>query len=159
MQIHPTGFLNPQDPGNRVKFLAPEALRGHGAIMLNQDGTRFCDELGPRDLVTDSIFKNCHNYPGTEMKTAILVLDDQALKAFGVETANFYLKKGLFQVVEGMEGIARVAGASPDKIRETLEKYRRAADGLERDTFGKTVFPSSFTGDPTSKYCKQAMLC
>jgi len=49
VQIHPTGFVDPFDAYNQVKFLGPEALRGSGGILLNSDGKRFCNELGLRD--------------------------------------------------------------------------------------------------------------
>jgi len=76
----------PKDPLAKTKFLAPEALRGLGGILLNHEGTpqsvvhsfipsveifpsllfviykgrRFVNELETRDRVTDAIFKNCH---------------------------------------------------------------------------------------------------
>jgi aspartate oxidase len=37
-QIHPTSFVSPKDPLEKTKFLAPEALRGLGGILVNQDG-------------------------------------------------------------------------------------------------------------------------
>jgi len=45
-------FIDPKDPKNPSKFLAPEALRGSGAILLNSKGQRFVNELGWRDTVT-----------------------------------------------------------------------------------------------------------
>ena len=49
VQVHPTGIVHPGEPDAKVKFLAAEALRGVGGLLLNADGERFCDELGPRD--------------------------------------------------------------------------------------------------------------
>ena len=49
MQIHPTGFVDPFDEHNQVKWLAPEALRGVGGLLFNDKGERFCNELGTRD--------------------------------------------------------------------------------------------------------------
>jgi hypothetical protein len=40
-----------------VKWLAAEALRGTGAILLNGRGERFCNELGHRDYVTGEMNK------------------------------------------------------------------------------------------------------
>lgn len=51
VQVHPTGLVDPKDPGSKWKFLAAEALRGEGGLLLNADGDRFCDELGHRDYV------------------------------------------------------------------------------------------------------------
>lgn len=48
VQLHPTGLVDPRDPTNPSKFLAPEALRAIGGILLNQEGERFVDELSTR---------------------------------------------------------------------------------------------------------------
>lgn len=55
MQVHPTGFVDPFDEDNQVKFLGPEALRGSGGILINSSGERFCNELGLRNYVTSKI--------------------------------------------------------------------------------------------------------
>lgn len=52
VQIHPTGFVDPADPGATTKTLAAEILRGAGALLLTRDGRRFADELGTRDYVS-----------------------------------------------------------------------------------------------------------
>lgn len=46
VQVHPTGFVEPGDPTNRVKFLGPEALRGAGGIMVNDKVGAFVWYLG-----------------------------------------------------------------------------------------------------------------
>lgn len=58
VQIHPTGLVDVNEPSAKVKFLAAEALRGVGGILLDKEGKRFCDELGHRDYVTVSFFIN-----------------------------------------------------------------------------------------------------
>lgn len=58
IQVHPTGLVDPKDPKAKVKFLAAEALRGVGGLLLDNEGQRFCDELGRRDYVTGEIWKN-----------------------------------------------------------------------------------------------------
>jgi FAD binding domain len=57
VQIHPTGFVDPEDPEAGTKFLAPEKLRGSGGILLGSDGRRFVDELQQRDVVTAAILR------------------------------------------------------------------------------------------------------
>ncbi|OMJ27566.1 Fumarate reductase 2, partial [Smittium culicis] len=59
VQVHPTGFVKLADPSNLTKFLAAEALRGEGGILINGLGKRFVNELDTRDAVTDSIVANC----------------------------------------------------------------------------------------------------
>ncbi len=46
VQVHPTGLVEPSDPDAKVKWLAAEALRGCGGIILDREGNRFCDEVG-----------------------------------------------------------------------------------------------------------------
>merc|ERR1711904_46450 len=41
VQVHPTGLVKPDDPDAKVKFLAAEALRGVGGIVLDAQGKRF----------------------------------------------------------------------------------------------------------------------
>jgi len=58
VQVHPTGLVDLKKPDAKVKFLAAEALRGSGGLILNAKGDRFCDELGRRDYVTGEMNKN-----------------------------------------------------------------------------------------------------
>ncbi len=53
VQFHPTALL---DDG----FLLSEALRGEGALLLDDDGNRFTDELAPRDVVARAIAERGH---------------------------------------------------------------------------------------------------
>merc|ERR1712190_408717 len=39
IQVHPTGLVHPEDPDAKVKFLAAEALRGVGGVLLDMEGT------------------------------------------------------------------------------------------------------------------------
>lgn len=58
VQVHPTGLVDPKDPDAKVKFLAAEALRGVGGLLINRDGERFVDELEHRDYVTGKMWEN-----------------------------------------------------------------------------------------------------
>jgi L-aspartate oxidase len=51
MQFHPTALFSPRMP----RPLLSEALRGHGALIRDQTGDRFVDELRPRDIVARAI--------------------------------------------------------------------------------------------------------
>ncbi|MDA8312385.1 MAG: L-aspartate oxidase [Actinomycetota bacterium] len=48
IQFHPTALHHPLMP----RPLLSEALRGHGALLRDLEGERFCDELSPRDVVS-----------------------------------------------------------------------------------------------------------
>ena len=58
VQVHPTGLVDPNEPDAKVKFLAAEALRGVGGLLLDNTGKRFVDELQHRDFVTGKIWEN-----------------------------------------------------------------------------------------------------
>lgn len=52
IQIHPTTLYS-KERGRR--FLISESVRGEGAVLLDKNFNRFCDELQPRDVVTKNI--------------------------------------------------------------------------------------------------------
>ena len=54
IQIHPTTLYSKKS-GRR--FLISESVRGEGAVLLDKNKERFCDELQPRDVVTAAIRK------------------------------------------------------------------------------------------------------
>lgn len=58
VQVHPTGLVDPNEPDAKVKFLAAEALRGVGGLLVDGNGQRFVDELQHRDFVTGKIWEN-----------------------------------------------------------------------------------------------------
>lgn len=51
VQFHPTGFIGKKGVG-----LISEAVRGHGAKLVNSSGERFVNELEPRDVVARAIY-------------------------------------------------------------------------------------------------------
>lgn len=80
IQIHPTTLYS-KKKGRR--FLISESVRGEGAILLNENGERFTDELQPRDVVTDAIVKEMHKF-GTDhvYLTLPTMTSEQAKKRF-----------------------------------------------------------------------------
>lgn len=54
IQIHPTTLYS-NKPGRR--FLISESVRGEGAHLLDKNHNRFVDELLPRDVVSEAIYK------------------------------------------------------------------------------------------------------
>ncbi len=59
IQIHPTTLYSVNEGRS---FLISESVRGEGAVLLNEDGERFVDELLPRDVVTDAIKKEMDKF-------------------------------------------------------------------------------------------------
>jgi hypothetical protein len=149
VQIHPTALVDPSNPTARTKWLAPEALRGSGGVLLTPSGRRFVDELQTRDHVSAAICAQ----PG---RRAILVLGASAAAAFGVETLRFYAKKGLALELVGFHALAEhlvgqtdagEARPEPALVEEALRSEASEFDGAVHrgeDRFGKRVFPSPF---------------
>ncbi|MBV8162610.1 MAG: FAD-binding protein [Acidimicrobiia bacterium] len=73
MQFHPTALHHPQMP----RPLLSEALRGHGALLLDADGERFVDELASRDVVARAMTARM-----LEQGTDHMWLDATGLDAF-----------------------------------------------------------------------------
>lgn len=57
-QVHPTGMVHPDEPDAKIKFLAAEALRGCGGMLIDANGKRFVDELQKRDHVSGRMWNN-----------------------------------------------------------------------------------------------------
>lgn len=134
VQVHPTGLVDPKDPGAKTKFLAAEALRGEGGILLNADGDRFCDELGHRDYVSGMMWKEKE-----KGKFPIrLVLNSKASNVLDFHTRH-YSGRGLMKKMTGKE-LAKEIGCSPDHLQKTYKTYNTYADGKDKDPWGKKFF-------------------
>eukprot|EP00439_Symbiodinium_sp_Y106_P064986 s588_g10.t1 len=98
VQIHPTGFLEVKQPNFHTKFLAPEALRGCGAILLC-GGKRFANELGRRDYLTKEVFEHCTPLQGNPEFpiAAAMLLTQEAVDKYGASSMGFYKFKGLVE--------------------------------------------------------------
>ncbi|KAF5839785.1 FAD binding domain-containing protein [Dunaliella salina] len=134
VQIHPTGFIDPNDPDSNVKFLAPEKLRGLGAILLNSSGKRFVDEMTTRDRVSDAIM----GQPG---RSAWLLIPQAAASEFGMEAIDFYCRRNLMVHVEDVSLLAALLNTDQQTLIEELELYNEVVQGHEKDPFGKSSFP------------------
>lgn len=145
IQIHPTGWVNPDDPTNPTKILAAELMRGVGGILLNKDGKRFCNELGTRAYVTDKMLQSDPNYSRTgewnensEVPTFHLVLSGSAA-ADGKKHVDLYSHKGLLTKVEGINSLAKEMGVPKATLEASIKSYQEAASkGV--DEFGKQTF-------------------
>ncbi|KAF9875869.1 fumarate reductase [Colletotrichum karsti] len=134
VQVHPTGLVDPKDPGSKWKFLAAEALRGEGGLLLNADGDRFCDELGHRDYVSGMMWKekDKNKFP------IRLVLNSKASKVLDFHTRH-YSGRGLMKKMTG-EQLAKEIGCSPDHLQKSFQTYNSIADGKQKDPWGKKFF-------------------
>lgn len=134
VQVHPTGLVDPKDPGSKWKFLAAEALRGEGGLLLNGAGDRFCDELGHRDYVSGMMWEEKKNgkFP------VRLILNSKASNVLDFHTRH-YSGRGLMKKMSGKD-LAKEIGCTPDHLQSTFKKYNSIADGKEKDPWGKKFF-------------------
>lgn len=134
VQVHPTGLVDPKDPGSKWKFLAAEALRGEGGLLLNADGNRFCDELGHRDYVSGMMWKekDAGKFP------IRLILNSKASNTLDFHTRH-YSGRGLMKKMTGKE-LAKEIGCTPEHLQKTFTTYNAIADGKQKDPWGKKFF-------------------
>lgn len=144
VQLHPTGLIDPKDPGNATKYLGPEALRGSGGVLLNTHGQRFINELDLRSVVSAAIMAQEAVYPQSNGCTfAFCVLNKTAAGLFGPGSLKFYWQTlGLFQEVPDLEGLAKLIGCKLETLRETLQQYSASASSKAPcPVTGKRVYP------------------
>jgi len=136
VQVHPTGIIDPSDPKNKVKFLAAEALRGSGGIIIDNEGNKFCDDLGKRDYVTMRMWQN-----GKTPHRLILNSKSAALIAWHCE---HYQGRGLMKAMTGEE-LAKELGVPASKLRATFDEYNEASkfpNDPVKNKWGKKFFLS-----------------
>ncbi|POY76485.1 hypothetical protein BMF94_0686 [Rhodotorula taiwanensis] len=132
VQVHPTGLVDPNEPDAKVKFLAAEALRGCGGLLLNKNGDRFCDELGHRDYVTGRIWED-------NKMPVRLVLNGEASKEIEWHCKH-YVGRGLMKRLETVEEVAKEMGISASKLQGTFDDYMEICKDPKKDPFGKKFF-------------------
>ncbi|PWY89255.1 fumarate reductase Osm1 [Aspergillus heteromorphus CBS 117.55] len=134
VQVHPTGLVDPKDPGAKFKFLAAEALRGEGGLLLNSDGQRFSDELGHRDYVSGQMWKEKE-----KGKWPIrLVLNSKASNVLDFHTRH-YSGRGLMKKITGKE-LAKEIGCGDAALQKTFDEYNLIAEGKKKDPWNKKFF-------------------
>lgn len=93
IQIHPTAFYDESDEERR--FLISESVRGEGGKLYNIHGKRFIDELKPRDIVSEAIFKEMKKTNTPYVYLDISFLNSEYLKNRFSTIYNKCLEKGI----------------------------------------------------------------
>ena len=123
IQIHPTA-----EATNHI--LITEAVRGNGAILVNHEGKRFCNEMDTRDVVSAAILEQTQG-------EAFLIFDQDIRKSLAaIETyANQHLLSEGVTVTE----LADAVGIPADALTETLSRYNvQQKAGVDED-FGRSA--------------------
>lgn len=124
IQIHPSTV-----PGKGI--LITEAVRGDGAILINDEGKRFINELQTRDVVSQSILKQ----PGAH---AYLVFNDDLVKQN--KTINSYFKQKLVAEGDTPEALAAAIKVDTKQLPQTLKTYTGYAKANKDAEFGRDSF-------------------
>lgn len=107
IQIHPTTI-----PGQGI--LITEGVRGDGAILINEDGQRFTNELLTRDVVSQNILAQTG-------KHAYLIFNDELVN--NNHATEAYFKQNLVKESDTLEGLAAEIGVDGAALKATVEKY------------------------------------
>lgn len=83
-----------------TKFLAPEALRGLGGILINSRGERFVDELDLRSKVVEKIYENKEKFP------IYLLVNQKVVEAFGINFEFYWKTMKIFTEYENIDKMA-----------------------------------------------------
>ena len=146
VQVHPTGFVDPKNRYVKDKFLAPELLRGVGGILVNENGDRFCNELGTRDYVTNKIKENCKKQDTDKIDQyeCFLLMNEEMAVEFG-NHFNYYKDfKGFILEHENFIEMSKSLNIDYKRIENTINMYNDAYDKKIVDKYNKTTFLHKF---------------
>jgi fumarate reductase flavoprotein subunit len=123
IQIHPT-------VEQTTSYLISESIRGGGAILVNQQGARFFNEMQTRDKVSAAII-------ALEEKYAWIIFDEH-VRAKN-KAADEYIARGLVTSASSPRGLAEKAGFDSDTFLATLERYNGFVEKQHDEDFGRTT--------------------
>jgi len=143
VQVHPTGLVKPDDPDAKVKFLAAEALRGVGGLIIEANGKRFANEVGRRDYVTGEMWKNKPPFR--------LCLNNAAANEM-IWHAKHYTGRGVMKYYESGTALAADMGIDVKILADEHENHHAAFQKMEKDPDGGpwAAYPSGKTWDERS---------
>ena len=132
IQIHPTVEAN-------TAALITEGLRGDGAILINEEGQRFIDEVGTRDVVSAAEIAQTGSY-------SWLVVDQAMADASSV--IQGYIKKGYTVTGATYEELGKAMGVDAAAFAETMEKWNGCVEAKNDPDFGRTSFANPLNTAP-----------
>ena len=132
IQIHPTVEAN-------TAALITEGLRGDGAILINEEGQRFIDEVGTRDVVSAAEIAQTGSY-------SWLVVDQAMADASSV--IQGYIKKGYTVTGATYEELGKAMGVDAAAFAETMDKWNGYVEAKNDPDFGRTSFANPLNTAP-----------
>ena len=132
IQIHPTVEAN-------TAALITEGLRGDGPVLINEEGKRFIDEVGTRDVVSAAEIAQTGSY-------SWLVVDQAMVDASSV--IQGYIKKGYTVTGATYEELGKAMGVDAAAFAETMEKWNGYVEAKNDPDFGRTSFANPLNTAP-----------
>ena len=121
IQVHPTVV---QDSG----MLISETVRGEGAILVNQQGKRFVNELETRDNVSAA-------ETALPEKYAYLIFDDALAKR--AKQVEYYKEQGVVIEADTIEELAKKIDMTPETLKETLDTWNKNVKDKKDSEFNR----------------------
>ncbi|MCI6375337.1 MAG: flavocytochrome c [Clostridiales bacterium] len=132
IQIHPSVYTE-------TSALITEGIRGDGAILVNQKGERFVNELETRDVVSAAELAQEGGY-------AYTIVDQKMLDASS--TYAGYANKGYALTGNTYEELAEAMGADAATFAKTMEDWNAAVAAQKDEAFGRTSFANALDTAP-----------
>ena len=123
IQLHPT-------VEQTTSMLITESVRGDGAILVNQDGKRFTDELLTRDKVSAAELAQPGSYA--------YIIFDQKLRE-GLKATEKYISTGITVQGDTIEDLAAQIDVDPAVLAETLANWNKCVADQNDPEFGRTT--------------------
>ena len=123
IQLHPT-------VEQTTSMLITESVRGDGAILVNQSGVRFTNELLTRDAVSAAELAQEGSYA--------YIIFDQKLRD-GLKAIEKYVKSGITVQADTIEGLAEQLNIDPAVLAKTLADWNEIVANQRDTEFGRTT--------------------
>ncbi len=123
IQLHPT-------VEQTTSILITESVRGDGAILVNQSGVRFTNELLTRDKVSAAELAQEGSYA--------YVIFDQNLRDH-LNAIEKYVKSGITVQADTIEGLAEQLNIDPATLAKTLADWNEIVKNQRDPDFGRTT--------------------
>lgn len=123
VQIHPT-----VQQDNPHTYLIGETVRGEGAILVNNAGKRFVNELDTRKKVSNAIIAQPTGH-------AYLILDRKVFQR--VKALEFYQSVGLVEQADTLAELASQINIDQQQLNETVTEWNAAVKKQNDAQFGR----------------------
>ncbi len=124
--------LNPSVCSTGGAPVSLSAARTAGAIMVNTNGERFCDEY-----ITDYTTLSGH-MQAQEGGMCYLVMDQVSIDSS--KRLQGFVETGYIQKAETIEELAEIIGAPVENLKKTLEVYGGYVKNEKDEAFGRTMY-------------------